>query len=500
MATEYKLSYTASDINKKLGTIDELANSVTELSEQINDLDVILNGGSSNSSNSSGSGTSKEFKPYNSIYLPKPATYGFLIPVDPDGGEDLVRNVEATLYCPQYSNKNVIMTGALNDNETATANTTVAFDEKGYYTFTPTYDISVPYIRFVCFDVTITENDKMYIVKEGVDNGNANGDVIVNVDGLVGRVKKLETLSTTNESVDSKIAQAVNKDLKILFASDIHFGVENQLTDERRWGYTDDERMEIFIDTIKHENSIGTLDCIIFAGDQASNNLLPDAIGGVEKDYLPEFVERMKAIGIPFYCTNGNHELYTDTKWRELFGYGSNYIISIKDYDIIVLNNFADTSTTIPTSSGYLLSDISNEVKTSILNYLNASEKTKAIVVSHYCEEDSMELPNTEAVVAHEKVLFALDGHCHTLKGVNDYTIGGKPILNCGNFSTDTTPSSYFSYRIFKDEDGLVQSYAVKPTCDYEVNGGIVSQEYTKCYTKTFEGSSVDYGIDIIKL
>lgn len=465
-------------------------------------LEEILNGGSG------GSSTSKEFKPYESVYLTGPARYGFLIPLDPDGGEDLVRGKEVTLYCLQFSNKNVIMIGALSETATATANTTVVFDEDGYYTFTPSYDVSVPYIRFVCFDTEITADTKMYIVTE-VENDNIEGSGNSSGEsgqcGLVGRVGKLETDLAKNrydidKSVDSKIAQAVNKDLKIFFASDIHFGVENQLTDDRRWGYTDDERMEIFIDTIKHENSLGTIDCLIFAGDQASNNLLPDAIGGVEKDYLPEFVERMKAIGIPFYCTNGNHELYTDAKWRELFGYGSNYIITIKDYDIIVLNNFADTSTTIPTSSGYLLSDISNEVKTSILNYLNASDNTKAIVVSHYCEEDTMELPNTAEVVAHEKVLFALDGHCHTLKEINKYTIGGKPVLNCGHFSTDTTPNSYFSYRIFKDEDGLIQSYAVKPACDYEVNGEVVSIEYTKCYTKTFEGESVDYGIDIIKL
>ena len=471
------------------GQIDKNTKDIGGLSEKIDDFGDVLNGISE-------SVTEEVLIGFDSIYLTGPARYGFLLPVyaEGDGLQDnntLVRGEEVTLYCPVFRNQTVMQTGALSQSATATANSNVTFDADGYYTFTPNYDKNVPYIRFVCFNAETTEADKMYMVtKKHVEK---------EVQGLIDKVEKLETFCATNESVDKKISQAVNKDLKILFASDIHFGVENQLTDDRRWGYTDDERMEIFIETIKHENSLGTLDCIIFAGDQVSNTDKKDWQNG-NKDYLPEFIERMKAIGIPFYCANGNHELYTDEKWRALFGYGSNYIISIKDYDIIVLNNFVDTSATHPTQTGYHLSDISNDVKTSILNYLNVSDSTKAIVVSHYCEEDTMELPNTAEVVAHEKVLFAVDGHCHTLKGVNDYTIGGKPVLNCGNFSTDTTPSSYFSYRIFIDEDGLVQSYAVKPTCDYEVNGEIVSQEYTKCYSKTFEDGSVDYGIDIIKL
>jgi len=534
MANEYQLSYTASEINEKLGKIenhevsiaklnDDIAverariNSLTNLEEgsttgdaELQDIRVGYDGTTYTSAGEAVRRQVNDINDYidttlfdsmynkivtvDAVYLTGPATYGFLLPMD---DTYVVRNKEVTIYCPVFKNQTVKQMPMINNGaNTAGTNTNAIFNEKGYYTFTvPRYDQGVTHIRFVCFDISATEYDKMYVVESA--------------DGIVERIESLEeNLTTTqkdiktmeygiNDSVDSKIAQAVNKDLKILFASDIHLGIEEQTTDEIRWGYTDDERMNILIEKIKYENSLGTIDCIVFAGDQVSNSLLPDAINRIEKDFLPEFIERMKEIGIPFYCTNGNHELYTDEKWRNLFGYGSNYIISIKDYDIIVLNNFTDISTTIPTSTGYLQSDIDEATKTSILNYLNDSDKSNAIVVSHFVGTDTVQKPNTEAVISHEKVLCVIDGHCHTFAAG---TIAGKPHYNCGNFSTDTTAGSYFSYRIFKDEDGLVQSYAVKPECDYVVDGENVSVEYTKTYSHTFKDESVNYGIDVIKL
>lgn len=460
------------------------------------------------------------------IYLSGPARYGFLLPFD---DTKVIPNQEITVYCPLYANQ-IVKIVPMHEDGTKVYGTPVdyTFDNNGYLTFTPSYPYpDTTHTRFVCFDVEITEQDKLYVVTDkntdddsgGSDNGSDSGNSGISSTGykkhyfksgakLYARelnemdeqiYKNANDIANNLYLVNKSITQAKNKGLKILFASDIHLGVEDQTSEAVRLGYTDEERMDILVDRIKYENSLGTIDCIIFAGDQTSNTMMPDAVGGVEKDFLPEFIERMKAIGIPFYCTNGNHELYTDEEWKALFGYGSNYVISIKDYDIIVLNNYTDTSAELPTSTGYLLSDISEETKTSILNYLNASDKQNAIIVSHYCYENTMHLPNTSAVAEHEKVLFVINGHVHNLINVGGNSIGGKTILNCGNFSVDQTGGTYFSYRIFKDEDGKVESYAVKPACDYEVNGEIVSVEYEKVYSKTFKDESVNYGIDIIK-
>lgn len=203
-----------------------------------------------------------------------------------------------------------------------------------------------------------------------------------------------------------------NDDLRILTIGDTHNTSGPTLEEDPRahainkylglvpntMGYTNEERMQKFIDDILYENYLDPLDAVLVLGDLANTdqpfkwfwrNYLNtikgtaddkwdgdvnaymmdeyyagayDAIYNVKTQYL----DQLTAAGIPYYVIPGNHDAYTPEMWSECFGgaaydkdgnfvqashigatkdekglYPTNYVVKIKDTAFVMLDTYS---------------------------------------------------------------------------------------------------------------------------------------------------------------
>lgn len=290
----------------------------------------------------------------NAEYASGPAINVFFIPYS----DTIKKDTEVVLYFKGYASKEVKVVSC-NGTKVGSIGTAKTYnvDENGYFTIIPEYDkgyANAEYVRVLCFGYNPSTEDWIYEIK------NKNG-ILKRLDDLEYTLEKsINDIDSNiylvkngiNDMTDKKIAQSSSEGLKILMMSDIHLGVELQTSLETRWGYTDEERMNELVKVILNEYEQGQIDFILFLGDQVSNQFESTSTSHKYEDFLPLFIKKMKELQIPFYCTMGNHELYDETKWMELFGYPSNYIIEIKGLSIIVLNTFTNKNVDNPSSTG----------------------------------------------------------------------------------------------------------------------------------------------------
>ena len=441
-------------------------------------------------------------------YANGPATNVFFIPYS----ETIKKDVAVTLQYKGYANLEVQVV-SVNETKIGYIGTPKKYnpDSNGIFTVTPEYaqgDAGTTYLRILSFSHNPSTNDCIY---ELVDKVGITKRIDVLEEDIVKLDERIDNLGEDidnlgedivvskyeiNNITDKKIAQSSNNELKILMMSDIHLGIELQTSLYDRWGYTDNERMDKLVETIKKENDKGQIDLILFLGDQVSNQFASTSTTNKDEDFFPAFIGKMRDLQLPFYCAMGNHELYDETKWTNLLGYPSNYIIEIKGLSIIVLNTFTDTDVTNASSTGYKFADISTDLKNNLLLYLNNTVNEKAILCAHYLY-NATSMDNIKSVLAHEKVLAGFVGHNHNL---GEISVDGKTIYNDGNFSVDQVKGNKWSYRLFEMSPEYIGTKAITPSENYLIDGEWITIEETTSNSKIWTDNRIDYGIKIFKI
>lgn len=434
-------------------------------------------------------------------YANGPATNVFFIPYS----ETIKKDVAVTLQYKGYANLEVQVV-SVNETKIGSIGTSKKYypDSNGIFTVTPEYAqgyAGATYLRILSFSHNPSTNDCIY---ELVDKVGITKRIDVLEEDIVKLDERIDNLGEDivvskyeiNNITDKKIAQSSNNELKILMMSDIHLGVELQTSLYDRWGYTDDERMDKLVETIKKENDKGQIDLILFLGDQVSNQFGSTSTTNKDEDFFPAFIGKMRDLQLPFYCAMGNHELYDETKWTNLLGYPSNYIIEIKGLSIIVLNTFTDTDVTNASSTGYKFADISTDLKNNLLLYLNNTVNEKAILCAHYLY-NATNMDNIKSVLAHEKVLAGFVGHNHNL---GEISVDGKTIYNDGNFSVDQVKGNKWSYRLFEMSPEYIGTKVITPSENYLIDGEWITIEETTSNSKIWTDNRIDYGIKIFKI
>ena len=203
-----------------------------------------------------------------------------------------------------------------------------------------------------------------------------------------------------------------NDDLRVLTIGDTH-NTSGPTTEEdpralqinkyldlvpNTMGYTNEERMQKFIDDILYENYLDPLDAVLVLGDLANTdqpfkwfwkNYL-NSIKGTDKDlwdgdvnaymmdeyyggpydaiynFKTQYLDQLTEAGIPYYVIPGNHDAYTPEMWSLCFGgevrdkagnfvqashigatpdenglYPTNYVVKIKDTAFVMLDTYS---------------------------------------------------------------------------------------------------------------------------------------------------------------
>lgn len=117
-------------------------------------------------------------------------------------------------------------------------------------------------------------------------------------------------------------------DYRVLIASDLHY---TTVVAKPYYGISPEERLQAFVDAVLEEHKKQPFDLIVIAGDVSLDYWGWNGGGSYQRDpsvsetkiFMDNYASQLPA-DVPCIVLPGNHELYTNQKWRELTGNGRN--------------------------------------------------------------------------------------------------------------------------------------------------------------------------------
>ena len=190
----------------------------------------------------------------------------------------------------------------------------------------------------------------------------------------------------------------------------------------------------------------------------------------VEK-YVSQLPEDVPTLVLP-----GNHELYTNKKWKEITGNNRSETFVLGNNLFIIPDSYAGAID--PPYQGGGINDAPYKPvdMTFINNALNAHpECDNVFLLSHQFDlnQESTEFRNL--LKTETRIVALFSGHTHG-KSVNDLGSEYRNLkhLKTGNFaapSTQTTESFSWGYRdLYITKNGIISRY-ITPNCEYRING-----------------------------
>lgn len=253
---------------------------------------------------------------------------------------------------------------------------------------------------------------------------------------------------------------------------------------------SDEQRMQLWVDTIKAEHLADPIDYVFILGDVSLDHWISGGsyLDGVSttRMFVNNYVSQIRAMGIPVMILPGNHEQYSDEQWLALTGNHREEAISIGDYNMFICldtysGNLNPTTDHDGVYTGIDSTDIAN-----ISSYLQGNPQKNAWILGHYFSNS--DLRNNTAfkslVQSTDKVRGLFAGHTHQCRVYNiDREFAGgtgygslqlvetgnfsytAEFVTAGNFTFDSITQGFWGIRDLKiTGTGAVSSYIIPAT------------------------------------
>lgn len=247
---------------------------------------------------------------------------------------------------------------------------------------------------------------------------------------------------------------------RIIFLSDVHdchidwYGIKTA------------DRMEKMVKDLADRQTDHPADLLIVLGDvsldfwqwnEKGSYLRTPSVSNTDH-FVKNYLRRLPG---PAYMIPGNHEQYGVEKWMEITGCPRSYIIEGGNAVFVLLDNFAGNLDPTEHSDG-----THTQTNCEMVKYVLEQYPDDLIFLCAHHFDPAAESEEFRRLLAENDHIVALfQGHTHlsnVLPG-SDAT-GGKPILQCGNYSyTDVKgdpADSFWGWRELEfDDDGTIRSF-----------------------------------------
>jgi len=218
---------------------------------------------------------------------------------------------------------------------------------------------------------------------------------------------------------------------RVCITGDVHYAVQ------REWfGWSNEDRLQFWVDTILEEHEREPFDLIIINGDTSldywvsGGTMYNFGVSQTEmlmNDYISQLPQDVPVVVLP-----GNHEQYSDEKWRKLTGNGRSETYVLGNNLFVMPDSFGEN----------LEPDYNYDGTETVLDaaYIRkAMEKYpdhNVYIISHYINPERQS--GAFWRICHEEnVRGMFSGHTHA-KSILFPTLGsGKTIAQTGNFAHD---------------------------------------------------------------
>ena len=262
---------------------------------------------------------------------------------------------------------------------------------------------------------------------------------------------------------------------RLLIITDIHNCHANW------YGMENDDRMELMCAALRREYDKAPYDAILCLGDY-SLDFWGGELGGsylwtpsvsrttefVEK-YLPKFPTKS-------YMIPGNHEQYSDAKWKEITGFDREYTVVYGDFVFVMLDTFRGILD--PTENG---DGAYSGVNLELLEKALMEHPDKEIILcTHYFDPKSESEEVKKLIASEKRIRTVFAGHRHiSTTVILDESWRNLPVVFCGNFSYHRLSKStdYFGtvFRSFMSEEMGEWGYRI-----LDLSDGNLSTDYMR--------------------
>ncbi|MBQ9358478.1 MAG: metallophosphoesterase, partial [Abditibacteriota bacterium] len=254
------------------------------------------------------------------------------------------------------------------------------------------------------------------------------GDVLKE-DAAKGGLTAAEEADKWIKSIRAAYGAYANKDRKFILSSDIHnchidwYNVPTQT------------RMLYWVKAITMEQNKGKADALFLLGDFALDYWFNGGSYNKGTSNVTVFFNKyVKALpnALPVYPIAGNHEQYTNEKWKEITGFDRQYTVNMGNCLFIMLDSF----------SGELGPDYDHDGKyvpfnVEYIKSMLAKYPAKYVFLCSHWFDKNLETPEFNDLVKNEPRIKALfNGHDHNYQVDTSVDAwGNKPVLHTGEFS-----------------------------------------------------------------
>ena len=257
---------------------------------------------------------------------------------------------------------------------------------------------------------------------------------------------------------------------RVLIASDTH------CTDLMDWyGLTNEERMELWYDSVMAEHKRDPFDLIIIAGDISLDTHAGETCYtkgySTSEIFVEEYVSQLPK-DVPVIILPGNHESHYDEDWVEMTGNSRQCTYVLGNNTFIMPDTFASAIGEVVNGVPYTQANVAY-----IKEQMDAYPENNVYLVSHTFPIDEgmgSESAEFREILCDERVIGLFGGHSHlnTLVQYNE-TCGNKIQAQTGNFSytNGSYDTAFWGFRdLVITEDSAISSY-IQVECDVVLNG-----------------------------
>jgi len=259
--------------------------------------------------------------------------------------------------------------------------------------------------------------------------------------------------TTTTEKVETDEPIQEKTDFRVLLTSDIH------CTFLSKWyGLTNEERMQHWVDSVLAEHARQPFDLIIFPGDLSLD--FWGTAGSYERfeksttlEFIEKYVSQLPA-DIPKLYVPGNHEAFTNEKWKEITGFDRQFSYLLGNNLFICLDSFGPNNQTT-----YTPMDV-EFIKGEMEKYPD----TQVYLVAHHFDPSAETAAFKSLLQKSRRIVGMFQGHTHISDLIQlDVNFGGRVIAQSGHFSFSEASDPREDFWGFRDivinAEGAVSSY-----------------------------------------
>ncbi len=273
---------------------------------------------------------------------------------------------------------------------------------------------------------------------------------------------------------DMLVYETDDTELRILLTSDVHY---TYLKEE--YGPTGEERMQLWVDSIKKEHAEKPFDLIFIVGDlsldhwEYGGSVIEDGVS-TTKDFIKYYVSQLPK-DVPVYIMPGNHEQQSDEQWFEMTGNHRRGSIVLGDTLFICPDSYGEDLDPDYNHDGtHTFADVEY-----IKGVMEQYPDKDVYIVSHYIYPGK-ESKEFKELVASDRVKGMFMGHTHENDVLYlDWDWGGKTIAQTGNFSyafgdKETVCDNFWGYRELVITPDVAYSQYITVESDAVIKGEYV--------------------------